>query len=94
MTYAGGCNDSSKSLTPYRDRTYTVQECHGMCLKDNQCGGFFIGNSTKTKCWPYKDGCRWKNKDTRWKYYALTNCTKNGLCSIITSQFGLILKYI
>ena len=93
MTYEGGCSAASKSLTKYRDRTYTVQECHGMCLKDNQCGGFFIGNLTKTKCWPYKEGCK-NNNDTRWKYYALKNCATNGLCSIITIHFSFTINLI
>ena len=77
-TYEGGCgNWDAKTLNlNFEDRKYTTEECHGLCLENSECGGFFLGTGTK-HCLLAKEGCSDDN-NAAWDYYAMADCTSRG----------------
>ena len=82
-TYEGGCSNwNSRTLNlNFNDHEYTIEDCHNLCLQNAKCGGFFVGTGTK-HCLLVKAGCR-DDDNPLWDYYAMTDCSKTGLCHIL-----------
>ena len=82
-TYEGGCSNwNSRTLNlNFNDHEYTIEDCHNLCLQNAKCGGFFVGTGTK-HCLLVKAGCR-DDDNPLWDYYAMTDCSKTGLCLIL-----------
>ena len=89
MTYQGGCKEwTDKNLQEkggfYADKIYTVKECYDLCLKESECGGFFITKATAGgipigSCLLYSEGCT-NDGNANMLHYALEDCqTKSNI---------------
>jgi len=74
-TRPGGCgNLHSQTLSrDFQDRAYSTQECYALCKGTDECGGFFLGTSTK-HCLLVRSGCTQTN-DANWDYYSMDDCS-------------------
>ena len=63
----------------YTYQEYTVEQCHALCIRRADCGGFFIPNTdirkgmNKGSCLLYKKGCE-NNGDVRFDHYTMADC--------------------
>jgi len=74
VTYEGGCwNWKNKTLSmEYTDRQYTVEECGQKCRNVSDCGGFFLGKTSR-HCLLVKSGCR-NDYNNFYLYYQMSDC--------------------
>ena len=84
--FEGDCNnwDGWKLNLNYQDREYSIEECHGLCLEAAECDGFMIGTMEGNEpgvCYLGKGNCAQGNSKNL-QYYAMTDCTGTGLCTL------------